>query len=82
MTERSKTIPCTSSYSPWCTILAVLIAIAFILVAFAVICPIAFGVVANQKSPVIISFVFLLPCLAAILIMYTYCRGKEKDDKS
>ncbi|KAK3728732.1 hypothetical protein QZH41_002659 [Actinostola sp. cb2023] len=63
-------------------ILAVLIAIVFILVAFAMICTIAFGIVANQKSPGITSFVFLLPCLAAVLIMYTYCRGKEKDNKS
>ncbi|KAK3728731.1 hypothetical protein QZH41_002658 [Actinostola sp. cb2023] len=63
-------------------ILAVHIAIVLILMAFAVICPIAFGIVANQTSAGTISFVLFLPFFTAILIIYTYFRGKKKDRKT
>ncbi|KXJ25447.1 uncharacterized protein LOC110245285 [Exaiptasia diaphana] len=58
------------------------VAIVLLLAAFAVISPIAFGIVAEEASAGTISFVIFFPLLSSLLVMYTYFRGKTKDRKT
>lgn len=60
----------------------VCLVIVFLLAAFAVINPIAFGIVAEEASAGTISFVIFFPLFTALLIMYTYFRGKTRNRKA
>ena len=62
-------------------LLYIIIAIVLILVAFSVISAISFGIIADASAGVI-SFVLLLPICVALLAIFTYFRGKKKDNKT